>query len=125
MIEPITIYINSDHQIRYRIMHLDSKTGNVVPVPPNHINRVQLYLRGIRTYCIDTDEATHPITLMDDAKIIGLRLGRIEELRTGQYKGWLTLFDAESPNGIPWGQGGLHKDEPTFIAKAIYWPMCG
>ena len=125
MIEHLTIYLGRDHQVRYWLKHRDPETLAVVPIPPNFVTRVQLQLQGMRSYCVDTDDPFHPITLLDDARVIGMRLGRAEGLKTGEYKGWLTIFDAQSPNGTPWGQGGEHKDEPTFMIKAVRWPNCG
>ncbi len=54
-------------------------------------------------YCLDT-ESSGLITLIDDAQSVQLELGLVVNLDTGNYRGFLTVFDAQSPNGIPWGE---------------------
>lgn len=124
MTEEVTAYINRDHQVRYQLKQRDPETGDIVVIPEDAVTRAVLKLQGPDTFCIDTDKHGDPITLLENATVLGLQLGRIEGLQLGTYRGWLTLYDPQSPNGEPWGQGGRRKDRPTFSVRVINWPIC-
>lgn len=53
-------------------------------------------------YCLDTD-TNHLIQLIDNAQTVRMELGLIPNLETGSYRGFLTVFDAQADQGIPWG----------------------
>lgn len=52
--------------------------------------------------CLDTDHHSE-IQLVNDNQAIELQLGLVEGIRTLSYVGYLTIFDAQAPNGLPWG----------------------
>lgn len=54
-------------------------------------------------YCLDTDEHPEHISLINNAQDVRLRLGLFPGLGKGTYTGYLTLFDASTTNGMPWG----------------------
>ena len=125
MTEHLTVYLHRDHEAWFQLKQRDPETGDTVIVPAYAVTRAVLKLQGDEsTYCLDTNDPNDPIQLLDSAQVLGLRLGRIPDLQAGQYLGFLTLFDASTPHGEPWGQGGQLKDRPTFLLRAIEWPIC-
>lgn len=106
-------------------MQRDPDTGDMVIVQENAILRAQLTLESAtRSYCIDTNNAADPIELLDDETVLQLQVGRIPDIELGRYRGWITLYDADAPNGIPWGPGGTRNDRPSLDVRVARWPTC-
>lgn len=69
-------------------------------------------------WCLDTSEPGDPIELIDSATRVQMRLGLVQDIAPGIYPGRLTVFDAQSANGIAWGESVIH-----VIVED--WPTCG
>ena len=73
-------------------------------------------------FCVDSDQHATQISILEDVvdgintTHVLLTLGHIDNLVTGEYIGYLTIYDAEAVNGIPWG-------DPVII-KVGNWPTC-
>ena len=73
--------------------------------------RVQAWINN--NICLDTEDATHPISY-DDGKVT-MQAGLIEGLEAGAATIYLTVFDAEHTTGLAWG---------SFSVEIIDWPKC-
>ena len=66
-------------------------------------------------HCIDTDVDTTIISLDDDAQVVKMTLGLIEDLSEGSYVGKLTIYDAVAVKGFAWY---------TFNITVKSWEVC-
>ena len=53
---------------------------------------------------LDTDEPDSVLSLEENATVVEANLGHVKGLTPGLYRCWLTVYDAEHPNGIAWAQ---------------------
>ena len=73
--------------------------------------RVQAWFSD--TVCLDTDNATDPISY-EDGKVT-MQAGLASGLSAGESTVYLTVFDAEHTTGLAWG---------SFSVEIIDWPKC-
>jgi hypothetical protein len=66
-------------------------------------------------YCIDTDDDEPLIEFQDSNTKVAMKLGLIDELKAGQYTGYLTIYDATNTNGLPWEK---------ISVRVWPWPIC-
>ena len=54
-------------------------------------------------YCIDTDNDSDQIYFLDsDNQTVCVKIGQIDSIAVGCYKGFLTIYDSETVNGLAW-----------------------
>ena len=68
-------------------------------------------------FCLDSNVDAE-ITVVEDPNETYIHMipGHIPNLVEGDYVGYLTIYDAEAPNGLPWGD--------PIIVKVGTWPTC-
>ena len=67
-------------------------------------------------YCIDTAVDTDVIYFADsDNQVLCFKLGQVEDIATGKYKGQITIFDAEADDGLAWD---------SVVVRILEWPVC-
>ena len=86
-----TVELGTDRVIRWGLTE-DGQT-----VANNTVTRVQFKVAGL---CFDSDTDAE-ITLTDNATVVELRLGGAA-IAPGWHDGFLTAYDAQSTNGLPW-----------------------
>jgi hypothetical protein len=58
-------------------------------------------------FCLDTDNEDHAdfIFFEEDRQVIGFNLGQVENItQKKSYRGYITLYDAETEKGYPWAE---------------------
>lgn len=121
---PLVAYQNLGQRINFRLLQRDTITGNIIPVESYSISKAVLTLTGPGHFCIDSSVERDPIALLEKTTVVQFQIGKIAGLLPGQYKGWLTIYDWLSSEGIPWSPGGDRQDKPTFDIQVIEWPIC-
>ena len=74
------------------------------------ITRVQAH---IGTTCLDTDEATDPISYTGG--VVTMQPGLASTLEAGESTCYLTVYDNDHADGLAWG---------SFPVEIIDWPTC-
>lgn len=69
-------------------------------------------------YCLDTEtDVDGLISLEENATIVALKLGLIDDLEAGEYTGRLVIFDgARVDHGLKWG--------PQYVVRVMSWGIC-
>lgn len=99
-----TVELGTDRTIRWTLLE-DGET-----VPANTVTRVQFKVAGL---CFDSDTDTE-VVLTDSATVVELKLGGLS-VRPGFYRGYLTVFDSSSTDGLPWLKTSI---------RFMPWPRC-
>jgi len=69
-------------------------------VPAETVTKVTLKFGD---YCIDTDNDSDQIYFTDsNNQAISIKLGQVDSIAVGRYSGTLTIYDAETVNGLAW-----------------------
>ena len=80
--------------------------SNGQKIPDNTVIRAKLVIvDGELNYCLDTDEATDPISFIDDNTTIRLQLGFAsfaQALLGKTLPAKLILYDTATPQGLAW-----------------------
>ena len=110
----IEVHIGRDNITAYDLEYMPKGETSFVPVPDNTITRAVI---RFGPFCLDTNVAGHAdiFYLSNNNKTIEMRLGRVTDLRIGTYYAYLTIYDANHPNGIPWA---------NFRIRVRLWPVC-
>jgi len=95
----VRVYVGRDNRTRLELR----QEGELVVA--NAVTRAQF---KFGTWCLDTDgalaspPAPAPIELVADATAVEMQLGLVTDLTPGTYRGRLTVYDLNHPNGIAW-----------------------
>ena len=112
--ETLTFYIGRDNitQIKLQLKTVDD--SDFVDVADGVVLQAVLKFGD---YCLDTDVVDHAdyISLTEDETVVSIKGGLIPELVKGSYTGYLTIYDAESTDGISW---------QSFRIRVREWPVC-
>ena len=110
--ETITAYIGRDN-IQTVLLELKPKSGTAYETVA--INTVTRAILRFGDFCLDTDDADPIFELTEDETELAMKLGKVTNLTTGAYYAYLTIYDANHPNGIPWA---------NFNISVQNWPVC-
>ena len=102
-----TIYLNRDNKIRLRLQYDDGST-----VEQNTITRAVLRLTGGPDDIVFDTQGDVDATLTDSATVLQVA-GGSRSIPARNYTGLLTLYDADSQNGLAWDR---------ISVKAKPWP---
>jgi hypothetical protein len=91
----VRVYVGRDNRTRLELR----QEGELVVA--NAVTRAQF---KFGTWCLDTSEAGDPIELMNNAQAVEMQLGLVTGLTPGTYRGKLTVYDLNHPNGIAWAE---------------------
>ena len=100
-----TVYLGRDNAIEWALM-VDGQ-----PVTDGAVQRVVLWLPAAAS--VDAVEVTldslsdSDITLIESATRVRIEAGD-RALKPGVYAGYLTVYDAASPDGLAWGNMPIH-----------------
>jgi hypothetical protein len=111
MPETLTVYIDRDKKTVLDLEYIPEGSSTYESVPEDTVLRA-IFRFG--PFCIDTD-SSDLIELSEDATSIEMNLGLITSLVAGGYVGYLTIYDAENTNGIPWQQ---------YQVNVLAWDVC-
>jgi len=94
------IYLGRDNAIEWALL------ADGQPVTAGSITRVVLWLpadASVNAVEVTLDSLTDPdITLIESATKVRIEAGG-RALKPGAYTGYLTVYDAVSPDGLAWG----------------------
>jgi hypothetical protein len=67
-------------------------------------------------YCINTDDDSDQIYFLDsDNQTVCIKIGQIDSISVGRYKGTLTIYDSTAVNGLAWVE---------VEANVYAWDVC-
>ena len=84
-------------------------------VPDSTVTRV-IFKLGLN--CLDTNEVTDPITLVNNSTQIEVQLGLWDQAAAGTVEGHLVVYTATDTNGLAWPEN--EKISVTFYD----WGVC-
>ena len=102
-----TVYIGRANVIRRTLQEDGEDLG---AAEQNAITRVMV---AFGPYCVDTNEATDPISYASG--VVEMQLGLLSGIAEGQHDALITAFDAATPEGYAWGR---------FEVSIEPWPVC-
>ena len=110
----IEVYIGRDNITAHDLKYMPKGETSFVPVPDNTITRAVL---RFGPFCLDTNVAEHAdiFYLSNNNTTIEMKLGRVTDLTTGTYYAYLTIYDANHPEGISWA---------NFRIRVQSWLVC-
>jgi len=110
----IVVHIGRDNITAYDLEYMPKGETSFVPVPDDTITRAVL---RFGPFCLDTNVTGHAdiFYLSNSNTTVEMKLGKVANLTTGAYYAYLTIYDANHPNGIPWA---------NFNISVQSWPVC-
>jgi len=102
----VRAYVNRSNRTRLELR----QDGALVAA--NAVTRAQF---RFGTWCLDTNDLADPIELVADATAVEMQLGLVDGITPGTYRGKLTVYDLNHPNGIAWSE---------VVVEATAWNVC-
>ena len=103
----IEAYKDRENKVRIHL-HQDDEL-----VTPDVVNRAMIYLGN---FCLDTDQESHPIELVEDNQAVDVQFGLIDGVIPGRYQAYMTIYTSQDLEGLAWGE--------PFMVMVHEWPGC-